>query len=93
MRDSTTALWKLLRSGRPIACVLYEDWAAREQLLELSYLVAPDDYEVHRTEDLEEVFREDRRGTLLLIAPSNEIDAVRSLDARRDDVAARQQRT
>jgi hypothetical protein len=89
MRDSTAALWKLMRSGRPLACVLYEDWAAREQLLELSYLVAPDDYEVHRTEDVDDVFREDRRGTLLLIAPSNEIDAVRSLDARRDDVARR----
>ena len=89
MRDSTAALWKLLRSGRPVACVLYEDWAAREQLLELSYLVAPDDYEVHRTEDLEDVFREDRRGTLLLIAPSNEIDAVRRLDAHRDLVARR----
>lgn len=89
MRESTNALWKLLRSEKPIACVLYEDWAAREQLIELSYLVAPSDYEVHRTESLEDVFREDRRNTLLLLAPSNEIEVVRRLDAHRDEVAQR----
>lgn len=89
MRESTNALWKLLRSDRPIACVLYEDWGAREQLIELSYLVAPSDYEVHRTESLDEVFREDRRGTLLLLAPANEIDALRKLDAHRDDIQKR----
>lgn len=90
MRDSTSALWKLLRSERPIACVLYEDFRAREQLIELSYLVAPSEYEVHRTETLDEVFREDRRGTLLLLAPSNEVDAVRRLDA---NLAAIEERT
>jgi len=89
MRESTNALWKLLRSERPIACVLYEDWGAREQLVELSYLVAPSNYEVHRTESLDDVFREDRRGTLLLLVPANEIDAVRKLDAHRDDIHKR----
>jgi hypothetical protein len=89
MRDSTTALWKLLRSGRPAGCVLYEDYAAREQLIELCYLVAPGEFEVHRTEELEDVFREDRRGTLLLFAPRSEVEALRALDARRDALAAR----
>lgn len=89
MRESTNALWKLLRSDRPITCVFYEDWAAREQLIELSYLVAPSDFEVHRTETIDDVFREDRRGTLLLLVPANEIEAVRRLDAHRDDIEKR----
>jgi hypothetical protein len=89
MRESTNALWKLMRSDRPIACVLYEDWAAREQLIELSYLVSPSDFEVHRTEAIDEVFREDRRRTLLLLVPESEIEAVRKLDARREDIEKR----
>ncbi|MFT3773606.1 MAG: hypothetical protein QM820_50165 [Minicystis sp.] len=89
MRESTNALWQLLRSNKPIACVLYEDWASREQLIELSYLVAPSDYEVHRTETLDEVFREDRKNTLLLLVPSNEIEAVRKLDAHREEIEKR----
>lgn len=89
MRESTSALWKLLRSGRPIACVLYEDWAAREQLIELSYLVAPSNYEVHRTESVADVVREDLRGTLLLLVPDNEIEAVRNLDAHREAIEQR----
>lgn len=89
MRESTNALWSLLRSTKPIACVQYEDWASREQLVELSYLVAPSDYEVHRTESVDDVFREDRRSTLLLLVPSNEIEVVRKLDAHRDEIAKR----
>lgn len=89
MRESTNALWNLLRSDRPIVSVLYEDWAAREQLIELAYLVAPSEYEVHRTESLDEVFREDRQHTLLLLVPGNEIDAVRLLDAHREEIKRR----
>lgn len=89
MRESTNALWSLLRSDRPIASVLYEDWAAREQLVELAYLVAPSEYEVHRTESVDEVFRADRAHTLLLLVPSNEIDAVRRLDAHREEITHR----
>jgi len=89
MRESTNALWKLMRSDKPIGCVLYEDWASREQLIELSYLVAPSEFEVHRTESLDDVFRDDRRHTLLLLVPSNEIETVRTLDARRDEIERR----
>jgi hypothetical protein len=89
MRESTNALWKLLRSDKPIGAVLYEDWASREQLIELSYLVAPSEFEVHRTEDLDDVFREDRRHTLLLLVPGNEIEAVRRLDAHREAIERR----
>ena len=42
MRDSTGALWKLLRTGRPLACVLYEDFAAREALEETGVRVRVD---------------------------------------------------
>src|SRR4051812_4451729 len=80
MRDSTTALWKLLRTGRPVGCVLYEDYAAREQLIELSYLVAPSSYEVRRVEEASDAFQVTERATLLLFVPRNEIDAVRSFD-------------
>lgn len=89
MRDATTALWKVLRAGKPIATVLYEDFTAREQLLELSYLVAPSIYEVYRTERAEDAFLEDRLGALLLLAPRNEIDAVRRLDASRLELERR----
>jgi hypothetical protein len=89
MRESTAALWKLLRAGKPVATVLYEDFAAREQLLELAYLVAPSDFEVHRTEDFEDAFRADLQGTLLLLVPSNEIEAIRKLDARRAELGRR----
>jgi hypothetical protein len=89
MRESTNALWKLLRSGSPIGCVLYEDWSSREQLIELSYLVAPSEYEVHRTESLDDVFREALANTLLLLVPSNEIEAVRALDQHREEIGRR----
>src|SRR5262249_43308377 len=82
-------LWKLLRTGKPIVCVLYEDFAAREQLLELSYLVAPAEFEVERVEELDDIFREDKRRTLLLVVPLNEIEAVRRLDARRAELEQR----
>jgi hypothetical protein len=90
MRESTAALWKLVRSNDPIACVLYEDWAAREQLIELSYLVAPSTYDVHRIESVAQALREDLLGTLLLLAPTEEALAVHALEASFD---ALQQRT
>jgi hypothetical protein len=89
MRESTSALWKILRSGRPIASVLYEDFAAREQLLELSYLVAPNDFEVDRIEEVDDVFRPEKQNSLLLLVPRNEIEAVRRLSARRAELSTR----
>jgi hypothetical protein len=89
MRDSTGALWKLLRTGRPLACVLYEDFAAREALVELSYLIAPNEYEVRRTEELEESVHPDQENTVVLFVPHNEIEAIRGLDARRETLLRR----
>ena len=89
MRDSTGALWKLLRTGRPLACVLYEDFAAREALVELSYLIAPNEYEVRRTEELEESLHPDQENTVVLFVPHNEIEAIRGLDARRETLLHR----
>ncbi len=90
MRDATAAIWKLLRTGKPVGCVLYEDFAAREQLLELMYLVSPREFDVHRIEEAAEAFAEAELGTLLLFAPRNEIDAVRAFDHHR---AALEKRT
>lgn len=89
MRDSTGALWKLLRTGKPLACVLYEDFAAREALLELSYLIAPSEFEVRRTEELAESVDPAQQNALVLFTPRSEIDAVRGLDARRELLARR----
>jgi hypothetical protein len=89
MRESTSALWKVLRSGRPIASVLYEDFAAREQLLELSYLVAPKDFEVDRVEEVDDVFLPEKQNSLILLVPRNEIEAVRRLSARRAELSTR----
>ncbi len=74
MRDSTGALWKLLRTGKPLACVLYEDFAAREALLELSYLIAPNEFEVRRTEEIAESVDPAHQNALVLFAPRSEID-------------------
>ena len=82
MRDSTSALWKLLRTGRPLACVLYEDFAAREALVELSYLIAPNEFEVRRTEELSESLHPGQENAVVLFVPHNEIEAIRGLDAR-----------
>lgn len=89
MRDSTSLLWKVLRTGKPIASVLYEDFKAREELIELSYLVAPSDYEVRRIEEAAEALEEDKFGTLLLLAPKNEIDTIRRLDQGRETLQKR----
>jgi hypothetical protein len=89
MRDSTGALWKLLRTGKPLACVLYEDFAAREALLELSYLIAPSEFEVRRTEDLAESLDPAQQNALVLFVPRSEIDAIRGLDAQREIIARR----
>ncbi|MEO5726012.1 MAG: hypothetical protein ABI134_15380 [Byssovorax sp.] len=89
MRDSTGALWKLLRTGKPLACVLYEDFAAREALVELSYLIAPNEFELRRTEELEESLDPGQRNAVVLFVPHNEIEAIRGLDARRAQLAQR----
>ena len=89
MRDSTGALWKLLRTGKPLACVLYEDFAAREALVELSYLIAPNEYEVRRTEELDESMHLDQENTVVLFVPHNEIEAIRGLDVRRETLLRR----
>ncbi len=89
MRDSTGALWKLLRTGKPLACVLYEDFAAREALVELSYLIAPNEFELRRTEELEESLDPGQRNAVMLFVPHNEIEAIRGLDARRAQLAQR----
>src|SRR4029079_1328452 len=82
MRDSTSALWKLLRTGRPLACVLYEDFAAREALVELSYLIAPNEFGARRTEERSESLHPGQENTVVLFVPHNEIEAIRGLDAR-----------
>lgn len=89
MRDSTGALWKLLRTGKPLACVLYEDFAAREALVELSYLIAPNEFELRRTEELEESLDPGQRNAVVLLVPHNEIEAIRGLDARWAQLAQR----
>jgi hypothetical protein len=89
MRDSTGALWKVLRTGKPLACVLYEDFAAREALVELSYLIAPNEFEVRRTEEIEESVDPAQENALVLLVPRNEIEAIRGLDARRELLARR----
>ena len=89
MRDSTGALWKVLRTGKPLACVLYEDFAAREALVELSYLIAPNEFEVRRTEEIEESVDPRQENALVLLVPRNEIEAIRGLDARRELLARR----
>lgn len=89
MRDSTGALWKVLRTGKPLACVLYEDFAAREALVELSYLIAPNEYEVRRTEELDESVDIGQENALVLFVPRNEIEAIRGLDARREQLIRR----
>ena len=89
MRDSTGALWKLLRTGQPLACVLYEDFAAREALVELSYLIAPNEFELRRTEELEESLDPGQQNAVVLFVPHNEIEAIRGLDACRELLARR----
>jgi hypothetical protein len=89
MRDSTSALWKLLRTGRPLACVFYEDFAAREALVELSYLIAPNEFEVRRTEELTESLHPGQENTVVLFVPHNEIEAIRGLDAYRETLLRR----
>ena len=89
MRDSTGALWKLLRTGRPLACVLYEDFSAREALVELSYLIAPNEFEVRRTEELSETLHPGQENTVVLFVPHSEIEAIRGLDAYREALLRR----
>ena len=87
MSGSTGTLWQQLRSGAPVCVILYSSLAALEEVFETVSLVAPPEWRLQRTQDVEDAFR--LSDTPLLLAVENEAAAIDALDGRRDQLSDR----
>lgn len=87
MSGSTGTLWRQLRSDSPLCVVLYSDLAELEEVIETVMLVAPIDWHMERSRDLEDAFR--KPDTPLLLTVEHEAAAIEVLDGRRDQLTDR----
>ncbi len=87
MRDASAALWKALRSQTPVVIVLYEDAGLREELISEMKTMAPVGASFRQSSDVEDAFR--MPDSLLFLVPTDERQAVLTLDGRRDALPER----
>lgn len=90
MSASTGDLLTLLGGHDPVGVVFYRDDEGREDLLDLCELLAPKDRRVRETTAIEDAFRHETRDAVLLIAPADEVEAVRTLEGRREELLDRE---
>ena len=84
MRDSSAVLWRVLRANEPLAVVLYSDPVARDEICSLVKLLAPPGTDIVRSNDTDDAFGEALASSILLLTPSDEVDAVVTYEARRE---------
>jgi hypothetical protein len=85
---STATLWRQLHEdGSPLSLVLYSSPAALDDVIETVRLVAPPDWTLVRTRDVEDAFA--RPDVPLLLTPEHEAAAVLTLDGRREALLPR----
>jgi hypothetical protein len=87
MSASTGDLLTLLGGHDPVGIVFYRDDESREDLLDLCELLAPKDRTLHQTDAIEDAF--ENKDAVLLITPADEMEAVRTLEGRREALLAR----
>ncbi len=87
MSASTGDLLTLLGGHDPVGVVFYRDDESREDLLDLCEMLAPKDRVLRETDAVEDAFQDP--GTLLLLTPADEVEAVRTLDGRREALLGR----
>jgi hypothetical protein len=82
MSGSSGVLWRILRSGSPVAVVFYPESTTREAQLEEVELLAPPERKVIRAREVEAAFRDPE--AIVLLTPDDEARAVEVLDLRRE---------
>ncbi len=82
MSDSTGTLWRILSEDSPVAVIFYQSPSAREEILELATILAPEEREPKRSSNVEDAFCDEDK--LLFLTPQDEQGAVLTLDGRRD---------
>ena len=87
MSASTGVLWRILRSGSPVAVVFYPESTTRAALMEEVELMAPPERRVIRAQEIEAAFQD--MDAIVLLTPENEARAVELLDLRREGLRAR----
>jgi hypothetical protein len=90
MSASTGDLLTLLAGNDPVAVVFYRDDEGRDDLLDLCELLAPKDHPLRETTAIDDAFAEPNKGTILLLTPDDEVEAVRTLEGRREELLVRE---
>jgi hypothetical protein len=92
MSGSTGVLMELLVGHDPAGIVFYRDDEAREGLVGLCKLLAPEERPPRRTAKIEDVFLNENRDVVLLMTPptSDEAEALRTLEGRREQLLTRE---
>jgi hypothetical protein len=91
MSGSTGVLMELLEGHDPAGIAFYRDDEAREDLVGLCKLLAPEERPPRRTATIEDVFRDENRDAVLLLTPpmGDEAEALRTMEGRREQLLAR----
>ncbi|HSN97038.1 MAG TPA: hypothetical protein VLS89_02035, partial [Candidatus Nanopelagicales bacterium] len=90
MSASTGNLLTLLAGRDPVGVVFYRDDESREDLLDLCELLAPKDRPLRETATVEDALQAKTRDAVLLITPDDEVEAVRTLEGRREELLGRE---
>jgi hypothetical protein len=88
--SSTGDLLTLLGGSGPIGVVFYRDDGSRDDLLDLCEMLAPKGRALRETTVVDDAFGETNKCTLLLLTPDDEVEAVRTLEGRREELLARE---
>ena len=90
MSASTGDLLTLLGGSDPVGVVFYRDDEGRADLLDLCALLAPKGRAMRETRAIEDAFGEAEKGSVLLLTPDDEVEAVRTLEGRREELLGRE---
>jgi hypothetical protein len=82
--SSTGDLVTMLGGNDPVGVVYYRDDEGRDDLLDLCDLLAPAGRDVLPTTSAEDAFRVEHRDKILLLTPDDEVEAVLTLEGRRE---------
>jgi hypothetical protein len=90
MSASTGDLLTLLGGHDPVGVVFYRDDESLEGLLDLCEMFAPEGRPVYETAAIDDAFQPESKDEVLLITPTDEVEAVRTLEARREALLKRE---
>lgn len=90
MSASTGNLLTLLGGHDPVGVVFYRDDESRKDLIELCKLLAPKERSLRPATAVEDAYLKENKNAVLLITPTDEIGAVRTLEGRREELLDRE---